>query len=533
LTFDPSNVTATIEAQLWLTVQDSHNPAVKSGVDVVIRDGTGVGNDPLDIVLEPNFVAERLLDQQIGVLKTVDPDVGDTFTYKIVLADNTEADTDGRFAIATVNNEVVLRTVGELDWEANDLKTDFYGKYYEVKIRSKDSYNRSLTETLKVYVTDVKDDPLLKPPSISGADSVRTVAVGDNQVVLPFTNVTSEGWFEGFTIGHYNDQTGVYTVKGAAGVVTAAVQSLKFHAADRPADRLGSTVDTNFAITVSDGNFSVRNTNIFAKSTAVDGGANTAPTGIVLSQDIVREFSENLVTVVGEITVVDPGDTGPWDVELVGNADGRFALEGSRATGWRIVVADGLKLDFEQEVSHVVAVRVTDSTGAVSELIEKRIFVENMLFESVIGNGDDNTIIGGGQDDNLSGGGGDDVLHGGGGADVLNGGEGADTFVFDAFLDPLKPVDIQDFDPTQDRIRLSSAIFQELLVGQDGTVDPFVFYAGSNPVGDFQLLYDEASGWLLYDPDGFNGEAAPSVLIAVLSNFPSGSQLTHEHFIVI
>ncbi|UVF20427.1 hypothetical protein HPT29_004560 [Microvirga terrae] len=412
--------------------------------------------------------------------------------------------------------------------------------------------NVDQTGTVTVHSAAGNEDPGDDVPTIGGLGTVDADA--NSGTVAPFGSVLIDNddgqWTMatitfredlGDLVGDHlilvgTDGNGIstYTVTGTdAADLQTKLRALSFD--PRPLNA-GQFEDIAFNVTLTD--FTHPTDGLGQSGTATvhsvaAGGPNTAPTGIVLSQNIVREFSESLITPVGEITVVDPGDTGPWDVQMIDNADGRFALEGSRTTGWRIIVADGLKLDFEQDVSHLITLKVTDSNGATSELIEVRIFVENMLFESVVGNDDANTIIGGGQDDNLSGGGGDDILHGGGGADVLNGGDGADTFVFDAPLDPLNPVDIQDFDPTQDRIQLSSAIFQELIAGLDGTVDPLVFYAGSDPVGDFQLLYDETSGALVYDPDGFSGEAAPSIVIAILSNVPSGFQLTHEHFIII
>jgi hypothetical protein len=302
LAFNPADnlaVNGPVTTTFTLSVQDSRHPAVSDEVTVTTsRNNPTPGNAPVDIVLEPNFVDENLANREIGVLKTYDPDAGDTFTYKIVRPDGSEGDSDDRFVLGMSGNNVVLKTLGELDWESGDLKTDYYGKYYEVKVKVTDHTLRSLTETLKVYVQDVKDDPSKASPSIEAAGV--QVAVEDDKVVTPFalafgnvifrdpdsTDITvtialdspSEGWFELNNLGGtYDALAGVYTISGSVADVTAAVQNLKFHAASRPHDPVGSQVITNFAITVSDNNSSARNTTISVVSTAVDGG-DEAPT---------------------------------------------------------------------------------------------------------------------------------------------------------------------------------------------------------------------------------------------------------------
>jgi fibronectin-binding autotransporter adhesin len=82
---------------------------------------------------------------------------------------------------------------------------------------------------------------------------------------------------------------------------------------------------------------------------------NHAPTDIALSPASVPENSAN-GTVVGALSDTDPGDTAAFT--LLDNAGGRFAISGAN-----LVVANGSLLNFEQNTSHSVTVRATDSGG--------------------------------------------------------------------------------------------------------------------------------------------------------------------------
>ncbi|HGO5823585.1 TPA: transglutaminase domain-containing protein [Mannheimia haemolytica] len=96
------------------------------------------------------------------------------------------------------------------------------------------------------------------------------------------------------------------------------------------------------------------------------------------------------------------------------------------------------------------------------------------------GNGANDKIFGGKGNDKIWGGGGDDYLHGGEGddslygeegndrlngslgKDILVGGEGSDTFVFNTELNNLNLDKLLDFNPEEDKIELSKAIFSDV-----------------------------------------------------------------------
>ncbi len=115
-------------------------------------------------------------------------------------------------------------------------------------------------------------------------------------------------------------------------------------------------------------------------------------------------------------------------------------------------------------------------------------------------------VFGGSGRDTISGGSGDDRIYGGLGADVLSGGAGSDSFVFDTKLGKGEVDTIQDFNPWEDRILIDDTIFKS--VGGRGALDWNAFQWGDKAFGaEVRILYDFATGALLYDADG-NGSAA-------------------------
>ncbi|WP_428664107.1 beta strand repeat-containing protein [Reyranella sp.] len=123
------------------------------------------------------------------------------------------------------------------------------------------------------------------------------------------------------------------------------------------------------------------------------------------------------------------------------------------------------------------------------------------------GNAESNMLSGNGAANILSGGAGNDVIDGGAGADRLIGGSGADTFVFSAPLVAGQYDTIAGFNAQEDSMRLSSAVFHAFSPGT--SVGNGAFELGSAATSALtRLLYNSASGALLYDSDGQGGAAA-------------------------
>lgn len=150
-----------------------------------------------------------------------------------------------------------------------------------------------------------------------------------------------------------------------------------------------------------------------------------APTDILLSNNTIAESSFEGI-LVGTLAATDSeGDTATY--ELVDDASGRFKLVGNK-----VVTVYHSLIDFEQQASHTITVKVTDGDGLS---FEKTLSIDVLDTnpEYVVGRNDidtDDIIYGGTFNDFLAGNGGNDTLRGGGGFDTLRGGVDDDTAEF-------------------------------------------------------------------------------------------------------
>lgn len=121
---------------------------------------------------------------------------------------------------------------------------------------------------------------------------------------------------------------------------------------------------------------------------------------------------------------------------------------------------------------------------------------------------------------------GDDRILGGLGNDILVGGAGLDRFVFGTTPNATTNRDtIRDFNPAQDTIELSHAVFTATTTG-NLAVSAFQLGAAANDMFD-RIIYNSATGDILYDPDG-NG-LAQSILFAHVN---AGTALTAADFVI-
>ena len=88
---------------------------------------------------------------------------------------------------------------------------------------------------------------------------------------------------------------------------------------------------------------------------------NEAPTNVTLGPKTVKENSAG-GTLVGTLGAKDPDAGSTQTYSLVDSAGGRFQINGDR-----LEVADGANLDFEQQQSFYVRIRVTDNGGLSTE----------------------------------------------------------------------------------------------------------------------------------------------------------------------
>ena len=101
---------------------------------------------------------------------------------------------------------------------------------------------------------------------------------------------------------------------------------------------------------------------------------------------------------------------------------------------------------------------------------------------------------------------GNNTLAGGLGNDTLIGGDGRDVFVFDTAPSAANRDTIQNFIVADDTIQLSRAVFSALATGVLAT-GAFVTGAAALDAND-RIIYNSATGALLYDADGSGAGAA-------------------------
>jgi Ca2+-binding RTX toxin-like protein len=127
---------------------------------------------------------------------------------------------------------------------------------------------------------------------------------------------------------------------------------------------------------------------------------------------------------VGTLSTQDP-DSNSFTYSLLDNAGGRFSIDA--ATG-QVHVANGLLLDFEQNATHNITVRSTDSNNQSLDKI-LAVTINDVNPENVVDDGSSHTFVGGAGDDTFIGNGGDDTFDGRGGVNVLRGNDGNDHLI--------------------------------------------------------------------------------------------------------
>jgi Ca2+-binding RTX toxin-like protein len=128
----------------------------------------------------------------------------------------------------------------------------------------------------------------------------------------------------------------------------------------------------------------------------------------------------------------------------------------------------------------------------------------------------------------IGGNAGANVLNGGLGNDFLYGLAGADTFAFTTSVGGGSPGNVDvigDFSVADDTIALSHTVFASLPVG---ALNPGAFHTGAAAHdADDRIIYDSATGQLLYDADGIGATAARQ-----FASLGAGLSLTASDFIV-
>jgi Ca2+-binding RTX toxin-like protein len=143
------------------------------------------------------------------------------------------------------------------------------------------------------------------------------------------------------------------------------------------------------------------------------------------------------------------------------------------------------------------------------------------------GDGNDSLLAQAGGAQTLSGDIGNDTLNGGIGNDCMDGGAGSDRLVFASSLGASNVDTIDGYSAVDDMIALDDAFFTA--IGALGTLAAGAFTNGTAATeADDRIIFDSATGALLYDADG-NGAGA-AVQFATLTNLVGS--VTHAEFLI-
>lgn len=273
-----------------------------------------VNEAPTDISITNLSVDENAAGAVIGNLSTVDPDKGNTHTYKV---------DDDRFEI--VSGVLKLKSGVSLDYEA--------GSSVQLKITSTDQGGLSYSENFTVAVKDVSEGPTNSAPtdiSLSNsnvAENAPGAAIGMLSTVDPnagdtHTYAVNDSRFE-VVAGQLKLKDGVSLNYETAASIVLSVTST---------DQGGLSRTEDFTISVKD--------------------VSEAPGNIVLDNLTVNENDYEVL--VGTLSTIDDdaGDTHTYTVD-----DGRFVIVGNQ-----LLIGDS-GFDYEIESSVTINISSTDSTG--------------------------------------------------------------------------------------------------------------------------------------------------------------------------
>jgi len=364
-----------------------------------------------------------------------------------------------------------------------------------------------------IYIVDNAGDQVVEVAG-GGTDSVQssvTFTLGDDVERLYLTGVGNIDGFGNALANTINGNGGANRLDGGAGADrmlggsgndTYVVDNAADLAIESSAAGGIDTVESSIALTLL--------ANL--ENLVLTGSANINAAGNSLANSLTGNSGNNLLNGFGSADSMHGGDGN--DVYIVDNV-GDQALETS-ATGGDDRVQSSVSLSLTSFVEQLTLTGSASINGT-----------GNALDNVINGNNGANNLGGLSGNDTLRGGAGADALHGGTGNDTLDGGANADGFYFETALDAATNVDtILGYVAADDTIFLDNAVFTGLA---DGALAAGAFNSGTAATeADDRIIYNAATGALLFDADGAGGAAA--VQFATVT---AGLVMTASEFTVI
>jgi len=363
------------------------------------------------------------------------------------------------------------------------------------------------------YIVDNAGDQVIETAD-AGTDTVQssiTFTLGDNVERLYLTGAGNVDGFGNTLANAINGNSGANRLDGGAGADvmrgglgndTYLIDMVGDLTLESSASGGVDTVESAIAWTLA--------ANV--ENLVLTGGASVNGAGNGLANSLTGNSGNNLLNGLAGADRMTGGDGN--DAYVVDNV-GDQAIEVSGAGGVDRV---------QSSVSFVLGENVENLTLTGGG---DRNGTGNALDNALTGNGGANVLTGFEGSDTLRGGAGNDTLRGGLGSDILSGGSGTDSFVFDAALDGVTNVDmVLGYSAADDRLFLDDAAFAGLA---SGALVEGAFHTGAAAAdADDRIIYNSATGVLLFDADGVGGAAA--VQFATLS---PGLAMTASEFTVI
>ncbi|MDZ8264642.1 cadherin domain-containing protein [Nostoc sp. ChiQUE01b] len=283
-------------------------------------------NPPTEVELSNNTIDENSLNGTlIGTLNTIDPDLNETHTYKLLDS------ASGRFFLD--GKQLKVANGGLLDFENQ--------KNYNIIIQSVDKGGLSLDKTFKITINNANEAPFNIQLNNTQIDENSS-----NNYVIGTFNTLELDEIDTHTYEIVNDANGRFKIVGnELQVANSSLLNFENNTSHtikvKATDAGGLSFEKTFTIAIKN--------------------VNEAPTAIQLSNNSINEHSPN-GTVVATFSTIDTDRNDSHTYTLLNNADGRFAI-----TNNRLIVANSALLDFEQNTNHIITIRTQDIGGLTWE----------------------------------------------------------------------------------------------------------------------------------------------------------------------
>ncbi|MBS9390989.1 MAG: cadherin domain-containing protein [Dolichospermum sp. WA123] len=428
---------------------------------------TDVNEIPTNITLSNNTINEnQSIGTTVGTLNTIDPDQGNTFTYRLI---NGAGATDN--ALFTIQNNQ-LQSNAIFDYETKNT--------YSIRVRTIDQGRALYDKQLTINIGDLPEsyttiesagntklvtDATNKYFTQIGTNTPTAIKNGGQQI---YQDIYGSGW----------QTIAAETVNGDNQVLWKNVSGNYLHI---------WSLDSNWNWVSSQGNWGLNSADAFTQETNFaidangDGIIGNPYTAIESAGNtkLVKDPTNKYFTQIGTNTPTAIKNGGQQIYQdIYGSGWQTIAAEtvnGDNQVLWKNISGNFLHIWHLDNNWNWVSSEGNWGLNSAEALTQETIFGIDANSDGVIGNPSSLTLTGTSANDFLVGGANNDLLTGGGGKDTLTGGLGADKFVYQNFTDSLLAnFDvITDFNATtgNDLFRVSTARAGFVNVGAVNTLD--------------------------------------------------------------